>query len=64
MGVRFENKVIFHRFREVKWPQDCSKTLLLDVQCLNNTYRGLKDGLAFDVVSPGLGQPNLFTMWS
>ena len=44
--------------------QGCSRTLLLDIQSLRNTYRGLKDDLAFDVVRPGLMHASSFTVWS
>ena len=59
-----KNKIIFYRFRKVKWPQGCSRTSLLDIQCLRITYRDLKGDLAFDVVSRGLGHPSSFTVWS
>ena len=57
-----KKKVIFYSFREVRWPQGCSRTLLLDIQCLRNTYSGLKDDLVFDVVRSGLGYPSFFTV--
>ena len=44
--------------------QGCSRTLLLDIQSLRNTYRGLKDDLAFDVVRPGFMHASSFTVWS
>ena len=59
-----KNKITFYSFREVKWLQGCSKTLMLDIQCLRNTYRGLKDDLTFEVVNPGLGHPVSFTVSS
>lgn len=52
-----KNKIIFYSFRKVKWSQGCYRTLLLDIKCLRNTYRGLEDDLAFDVVRPGLVHP-------
>ena len=65
MGVGFEkNKIIFHSFRKVKWPLGFSRTLFSDIQCLKNTYSGLKDGLAFDVMGPGLEHRSLFTVRS
>ena len=42
--------------------QGCSRTLLLDIQCLKNTYIGLKDDLAFDFVRPCLVHPSLFVI--
>ena len=40
-----------------------STILLLDMQCLRDTSRCLK-GPAVNTVSPNLGHPSLFTMWS
>ena len=48
MGVGFEKQDYLLYFRKVKWPQGCSLTI---------TYRGLKDDLAFDVVSEVSGTP-------
>ena len=65
LGVGFEkNKIIFYSFRKVKWPLGFSRTLFSDIQCLRNTYSGLEDDLAFDVMSPGLGHPSSFTVRS
>ena len=40
-----------------------SSILLLDIQCLRSTSRCLK-GPAVNAVSPNLGHPRLFTVWS
>ena len=39
-GVEFDNKIILHSFRKVECLQGTSRTLLPDIQCLRNTYRG------------------------
>ena len=57
-----KSKIIFCSFKKVKWPQSCSWTLLLDIQCFRNTYRALKNDLAFEVVRSGHMHPSLFTV--
>ena len=56
-----------YNFIKVKWPQGCSTKLLADIQYLRNTYRGLKDDLTFNVVSPDPGTSvplPVYTVWS
>ena len=43
MVVKFDNKIIFYSFREVKYLQCCSKTLLSLTQCLRYTFTISKD---------------------
>ena len=61
VGVVLANKC---KIWQVKHLQGCFMILLSDIKCLRKTYRGLKDALTFNAVSPDLGHPSSFTICS